>query len=255
MNTLKVLIIATLAFGSYVITNQMVVADEVSEAAMAAVKNKNRPEDDTFRDAQRKPAEVLSFYGIKPGMKVLDLYSSTGYYTVILSNLVGKNGEVIAHNTDRGKERFGDMLIEKYKSYSNVNLRFSDPTDQGLPDNSVDAAMLVLLYHHLHYNKDEGEVTPTRTKEILAEVNRVLKPGGILGVIEHEAVEGSNREDSANWHRTPAAIAIADMEAAGFKYEGSSSIHVNPEDDLMNNWNIAGMRGKTTRFVQKYTKK
>jgi predicted methyltransferase len=255
MNLFKKLLVATLTISSFFITSLPVVADDVSEAVIAALKNKNRPENDTYRDAQRKPDQVLSFYGIKAGMTVLDLYSSTGYYSVILSNLVGANGTVIAHNTDRGKERFGDILLERYKAFPNINLRFSDPTDQGVEDASVDAIMLVLLYHHLHYNKDEGEVTPKRTKAILAEAYRVLKPGGIIGIIEHEAAEGINREDSAKWHRTPAAAAIADFGDAGFTYVGSAPIHVNPDDDMKNNWNTAGLRGKTTRFVQKFTKK
>ena len=228
---------------------------ETSKEATAAVMNSNRPEADVARDGARKPAEVLSFYGVKPGMTVLDMFSSGGYYTAVLSNLVGEDGKVYAHNSANGKESRGEALAEKYKAFPNVELKWTAPAEQALADNSVDAVFIVLIYHHLHYSEADGEMTPASTKKLFAEVKRVLKPGGVFGVIEHTAAAGTTRAQSAKWHRAPAQTAIDDITAAGFEYVGEGGMHVNADDDLKNVWGESGLRGKTTRFVQKYVNK
>jgi predicted methyltransferase len=69
-----------------------------SSAVTAAVASPDRPEADRARDAARKPAEVLAFFGFAPGNKLLDLFAGGGYYTEILSHLVGPKGHVTAHN-------------------------------------------------------------------------------------------------------------------------------------------------------------
>ena len=83
----------------------------------------------------------------------------------------------------------------------------------------------------------------------------MLKPGGTFIVIEHVAVEGSTRADSANWHRTPPATAKADITGVGFEFVADApELFNNPDDDLMNRWFDTGLAGKTTTFVQKYRK-
>jgi predicted methyltransferase len=258
MKITNIIAATAIAASSFLLTIPSVSAHDghdITKEAKAAVANSNRPESEVARDGARKPAEVLSFYGVKPGMTVLDMFSSGGYYTAVISNLVGENGKVYAHNSPNGKDRRGEALAEKYKAFPNVELKWTAPAEQDLPDASVDAVFIVLIYHHLHYSEADGEMTPASTKTLLAEVKRVLKPGGVFGVIEHTAAAGSSRVESASWHRTPAQTAIDDITAAGFEYAGSASIHVNAEDDLKNYWRPAGLSGKTTRFVQKYIKK
>ena len=120
-------------------------------------------------------------------------------------------------------------------------------------DNSVDTVMLSYIYHHLHYAEDSGESFPAESAALIAEFARVLKPGGTFIVIEHVAAEGTSRAESASWHRTPPATAIADITGAGFELASEApDLYSNPDDDLMNVWFDTGLSGKTTTFVHKY---
>ncbi len=67
--------------------------ESINEAVAAALSNPNRPAEDAVKDEGRKPAEVLTFFNIKPGMTVLDLFSGGGYYTELLNSVVGKDGK------------------------------------------------------------------------------------------------------------------------------------------------------------------
>ena len=70
------------------------------------LQNPARPETDRARDADRKPAEVLQFLGVMPGMTVLDMFSGGGYYTKILSSVVGDSGRVVAHSNEAEWQKF-----------------------------------------------------------------------------------------------------------------------------------------------------
>ena len=80
-----------------------------------AVANSARPEADTLRDSNRKPAEVLEFFGIEPGMNVLDIFAGGGYYTEILSYLVGDDGKVTLYNNGgwNGFVNTGDRTLSE----------------------------------------------------------------------------------------------------------------------------------------------
>lgn len=232
-----------------------VMAGEIPSNILAGVDNQNRSENNRVRDGDRKPGEVLAFFGVEDGMTVVDISSSRGYFTEIISGAVGSDGDVRAHN--RAGERFEQgraALEEHYAPFGNITI---DAVETGKPlpyaDNSVDMVLLALIIHHLHYNEDSGEAIPPSSAETYADIKRVLKPGGVFAIIEHKAVEGSSRQDSAAWHRIPEEILKADITSAGFVFDGSADgIHFNPDDDLQNNWNDAGLRGKTTRLVHRY---
>ncbi len=109
------------------------------------------------------------------------------------------------------------------------------------------------LFHHMHYAENSGESFPESSADLFSEFYRILKPGGIVIVIEHAAADGSSRAQSAAWHRTPPETAKADITGIGFEFAGDApEIYYNPDDDLMNSWGQAGLRGNTTSFVQKF---
>ncbi len=230
-------------------------AAEIPANIKAGVDNPNRTEANRERDADRKPAEVLAFFGVEKGMTVVDLASGGGYFTEIISGAVGPTGQVRAQN--RAGERFEQRraaLEEQFAPFGNITI---DVTEAGsaLPyeDNSVDMVLLSLIIHHLHYNAESGETMPESSAAIYADVRRVLKPGGVFAVIEHKAPDGATREQSAAWHRIPEDIMVADVTSAGFVLDGSNDeIHNNPDDDLQNVWFDTGLRGKTTRLVHRY---
>ena len=231
----------------------VVVADHHGDPVKAAVSNSYRNPDNVARDGERKAGDVLRFYGVKSGDRVLDLFSGGGYFAEVFSGVVGGDGKVFAHQRPGARfDRIKDKLTEHYKNFDNIELVVGAANKIDLPDDSVDFVMLSLLIHHLHFSPDTPDELPTDTKAIFAEIQRVLKPGGTFAVIEHAAIKGASRKDSNDWHRIDPGMAISDLTSVGFRYVGSSDIHTNPDDKMMSAWGPAGMRGKTTRLVQKY---
>ena len=139
-----------------------------------------RPANERALDAIRKPEEMLKFYGVKPGDKVADLMASRGYYTAILSQVVGEKGVVYSANPtvrEETRERFKNPL------YANVKLLEGDMGTVALPsDGSLDFVLINLDYHEV----DQAD-RPAMNKRVFA----ALKPGGVYGVVDHVAQDGS----------------------------------------------------------------
>jgi len=231
-------------------------AGDIAANIKTAIDNPNRAEDNRARDGDRKPAQVLAFFGVEEGMTVVDIASGGGYFTEIISGIVGPEGSVRAHN--RAGDRFEEgreALEAKYAPFGNITIDAVE-TGSALPyeDNSVDIVLLSLIIHHLHFDEETGDAMPASSADIYADVKRVLKPGGVFAVIEHTAAPGSTRAQSADWHRIPEDIAKADVTSAGFEFDGAAEIHTNPDDDLQNTWFDVDLRGKTTRLVHRYVK-
>lgn len=221
----------------------------------AAIANPLRPESDRERDEGRKPAEVLAFFGVEPGMRVVDLHAGGGYFTRLFADIVGPEGGVVSHNSPRRvPEKDRPAREAAFEGYDNIEFAYADPKDLDMADGSVDFVFLGLVYHHWHYGEDTGEELPPASVERLANVYRMLKPGGVFGVIEHKAADDASRADSAAIHRVPPAIAEADITGAGFVLEGTSDIHTYPEDDVTLFWRENTPRGRTNRFVHFYRK-
>lgn len=222
-----------------------------------SIENSNRIDANRERDEARRPAEVLDFISLGSGDIVLDYGSGGGYWAELFSSNVGDDGKIYAHQ--QAGERFEsrkEALTAQFAPFGNVELL---PLDSGTPlpleDNSVDAVMLSYIYHHLHYAEDSVEDFPASSAALLSEFSRVLRPGGTFVVIEHVAIDGSTRAESAGWHRTPPDTAKADITGVGFEFaDEAPDIFKNPDDDLMNVWYETGLSGKTTTFVHKYRK-
>lgn len=212
-----------------------------------------RPEADKARDAGRKPAEVLNFLGVEPGMTVIDLIAAAGYYTEVLSKAVGPSGKVYMQNSpasltgERG-QRTEAAIAERLANnrLRNVERLNRDANDLGLPDNSVDAAVIALEFHELYLQDN-----PNAAAEFLAEMRRVLKPGGVLGIIEHA---GHPVYDPGPLHRALESRVVADAQAAGFFVSASSPILENPDEDRSLMVFDGSIRGATDRFVLRVIK-
>ena len=232
----------------------MAEADALAEIYMAAIANPARPEADRERDEGRKPADVLAFYGIEPGIAVVDLHAGGGYFTRLFSIAVGPGGSVVAHNSTRVPEADRPEREAAFADYGNIEFVYADPSELEIADGSVDVVFLGLVYHHWHYTEDSGEELPPLGVERITNVYRMLKPGGVFGVIEHLAATDATRAASAAIHRVPAAIAEADITAAGFVLEATSDMHTYAEDDITLYWRENTERGKTNRLVHLYRK-
>ena len=233
-------------------------------AALAVVDDPLRPDEDRARDVNRKPGEVLGFFGISDGMRVVDLQAGRGYYTELLSALVGPAGSVIAQNNDFVVSRFADGPMNERiariaeAGRKNITRLDAELDAMELPE-GLDAAIFVRFYHDLFWlPTPDGGLTDRA--EFLRRVFDALAPGGNFGVIDHHAEAGSGDRDAVDpregLHRIDAELVMAEILAAGFLLEAESDLLSNPGDTR--DWNIfaddAANRDKTDRFVWRFVK-
>jgi len=221
-----------------------------------AVTHPNRRAADYDRDAGRKPAEVLAFFGIEPGMTVLDMFSGGGYYSELLSYVVGPDGRVVSHSNAAYLNFVGDEFNERHADgrLANVEVLMAENNELELPAGAFDAVMLILSYHDIFYADPDNSWPKIDGPKLLAEIYKGMKPGAILGIIDHYAEAGSPRETGNSVHRIDPGIVISELEIAGFVLEGKSNILRNMDDDYSKSVFDPELRGKTDRFVLRFRK-
>ena len=213
----------------------------------AALAGGDRAEADKARDAGRRPAEVVNFLGIGEGMTVLDIIAASGYYTEVLSVAVGDQGKVYAQNSDfvlKMREGANEKAITARLAgnrLSNVERLNREMGDLGLEAGSIDAAVTALNFHDI-VNGRGAEATAG----FLASVKTVLKPGGVLGIIDHD---GNPENDNKELHRMPEADAVKAATDAGFELVSKGEMLRNSKDDRTQGVFAEGLRGHTDRFV------
>ncbi len=223
-----------------------------SAADLAAVADKGRPEADTKRDADRKPAEMLEFAGVKPGMVVGDFLPGGGYFTRIFAKAVGPKGKVLAITNPPPANATTPppiIAIAADPQYGNITLVSTGIGTFKLPE-QVDVMWTSQNYHDLYLTRFNLDV-PAVTKEIY----NAVKPGGVFIVLDHRAADGAPVVETANTlHRIDPASVRKTVEAAGFKYEGESRVLANPADDHTKGVFDASLRGHTDQFIYKFRK-
>ena len=238
------------------------VADAAPDAApamsvyAAAVAHESRTTADRERDANRKPDEVLAFFGIEPGMDVLDMFSGGGYYTEIVSRIVGGEGSVHAHSNSAYAEFVGEEAASRYADdrLPNVEFLMAENNELDLSAESFDTILMVLAYHDIYFVAPNDGWPRIDGPKLIAEFYEGLRPGGILGVVDHVAAAGSERETGNTLHRIDPEIVIAELEAAGFVLEDESDVLRNMDDDHSLSMAAPEIRGRTDRFVLRFRK-
>ena len=228
--------------------------EPASSVYAAALDNPLRPGDDKTRDASRKPAEVLEFVGIKPGMTVIDMYAGGGWYSEMIAHVVGPKGRVYAHSNEAYKNFVGDALEDRFADgrVPQVTILMAENNQLSLEENSLDAVMLGLSFHDMYHEDVENDWPLLDGVAFLAELKKGLKPGGIVGIIDHRAAAGAPPETGDSLHRIDPALVVANMEAAGFVLEAESDLLANPDDDLTMIVFAPEIRGKTDRFIMRF---
>lgn len=201
------------------------------QALERALLAPGRDVSDRIRDSQRKPVETLEFLQLQPGMVVLDLYAAGGYFTYVLAKAVGPEGVVYAQNSpsglnleeDRGERTRSDALDARIRAGQLDNVRRLERpiSDLGLAAGSVDFVLISQILHD-YFNSN-----PQRAITMLRNIYTVLKPFGIVGVIDHEGLVG---QDNRRLHRLPKEAAIQVVEEAGFVLEAQSTLLHNSKD-------------------------
>jgi predicted methyltransferase len=225
-------------------------------AIAEALASPDRLASDRARDALRRPDQVLAFFGIAPGMNVLDLFSGGGYYTEIVSGVVGPTGHVVAHNNAAYLDFAAEELGKRFSGQrlANVTRLASEASDLQLPEASFDAALAILTWHDFYY-VDQGWPAidePALTAKLCA----ALKPGAVLGVVDHVADAGADvRLTSQNLHRIDPQRIKADLADSCFEFDGEINVLRNPADDHSKPMFDPEVRGRTDRVVYRFRRK
>jgi predicted methyltransferase len=227
-------------------------AAQIPQTITDAIDSPERPAADKALDAGRKPDQIMAFYGIKPGMKVADVFAGGGYMTELFSRIVGSSGKVYSQNGSFPEKfkKIGDAWNERLKEPALKNVvAVSKPFDA--PDLlPVAAGSLDVVIIHLNYHDMVG--FKLNRENVNAAVFKALKPGGIYGIVDHSAKSGTGDTETTTLHRIDEDFLIKDVEKAGFKLTGASAALRHPEDDRT--WNVFKHRGETDRFMLKFVK-
>ncbi len=239
--------LGTLLLAAVVGLSGMVTADELTaneKEKLAAVLDA-QPDSVKARYEFRHPMETLAFLGIKPGMTVADTLAGS-YYSNILLPYLGDNGKLIgvSYALDHRALDYGDNAerMERFRNWPATYIeeatdwRGDGKTAVGaflfgaMPEDvkgTVDAFLLFRAMHHL--NKYEDRIG-TRSKAF-AEIYAALKPGGIVGIVQHRAPADADEEWAKGFNGyIKQAPLIENMRAAGFEFLGASEINANPKD-------------------------
>jgi predicted methyltransferase len=260
-------------------------SDAIPAYIAAAVSNPNRSATDRERDANRKPAEVIAFAGIKPGDKVADFMPGRGYFTTIFCKAVGDAGHVYAISVPPepppGSPPVTTSAADKpaappySQACANITISslhttnfpapelHSSSDDPGwvyeywtshLPAESftapepLDVIWTSENYHDLH-NKGFGSPDMLLVDQALL---KALKPGGILMIEDHAAAAGSGARDTQTLHRIDPELVKQEVIAAGFEFVGESTVLHHADDP--HTAKAHEMHDQTDRFLLKFRK-
>jgi predicted methyltransferase len=248
------LAIALFAASTFVLASCAQAPDAPTRSAIAAaVASPDRPAADVQRDAARKPAELLSFAGIKPGDRVADLIPGGGYFTRLFSNAVGPTGHVYAVVPAEilklaPKSLDSARAIPTGTAFTNVSVISAPLAALAIPE-VLDVAWTSDNYHDVY-----GFVGPDAAAQMDAAVYKALKPGGIFIVVDHVAKTGTSDASAHTLHRIDPETVKQQALAAGFKLEAESSVLRNPQDTHDMAVFAPAIRGHTDQFVLKFRK-
>lgn len=224
-------------------------AQKVSAAVTKALADPARA-DQQGDDARRKAADVVAFSGLKPGNVVVDYLPGAGYWTRIFTGVVGAKGHVYAIWPAAGAKYAEKALPAlQARGFANVTAEVQ-ATNLPTSPQPVDVFWTAQNYHDIP-NNGAGEPA---LRAFDAAVFRMLKRGGTYIVIDHADAAGTGMSGTETRHRIDPAAVKAQVQAAGFKFVGESTVLRNPADDHSKVVFDPEIRGKTDQFVYKFRK-
>ena len=236
-------------------------APKVHPAIQAAIDSPDRPEADRKRDEGRRPGITLEFFGVRPGQTVIEYVATGGVTAELLARTVGPKGKVYMQNSPVWLDGAGataeTQITERLANNRLPNVVRLDkaPQDLGLPPNSVDGAVMNLVFHDMFWMaKDPAKDVPA----ILANLYKTLKPGGWVGIVDHAAPVGTGSTmavERRGQHRIDEEFAKRLFLDAGFKLDQESKLLRNPDDDHQKPFYAPEWREKfTDRFAFRFVK-
>ena len=212
---------------------------------------------DVQRDLGSRPNEVLDFFDPQPGWRIIDLFAGDGYYSELLHQRVGPRGRIYLHNSQATQPN-PRLLRQRLQPTSQgpsrlprVEVLVQDVDQIALPHGELDMVLIARVYHDAYFRGPGWSVGPDA---LLTAAHRLLKPGGVLAVIDHLAPPGSGTAYVQAKHRIDEEFALADITRRGFRWEASSHVLKDFDDDLEAPVFDPRIRGQTKRFVMRFIK-
>ena len=212
--------------------------NQSSDAASAhwinAVDLSHRSQVDQARDQYRHPRQTLAFFELQPSDRVVEIWPGGGWYTQILAPLLKRDGQLIAAHWphDSGvdffrtmRQRFDQTFLAQPQRYGNIRITQLEPPShtQLAADNSVDKVFTFRNVHNWMRNQQQ--------QTVFNAAFAALKPGGILGVVEHRAPEDFSLQQMINSGYVSEAYVKQLAASAGFEFVAASEVNANPADD------------------------
>jgi len=222
----------------------------------AMVASSERDADNVKLDESRKPAQLLSFFGLRKGMNVIDMFGGNRYWSEIIAPAVGPTGKVVIFEpTQFYKGETPAKLAAFVASHPNVSVAVSPFEAPKLPRNFADFVLINLDYHDVYWQNEKYGIPKMDPAAFLRALHGSVKHGGIVGIVDHAAnAGGDTRAVVDKLHRIDPEVVKRDFRRAGFVLVGSSSMLRNPDDDHSLLVFDPKIRGKTDRFVLKFKK-
>src|SRR5690606_9969578 len=204
-----------------------------SQDLAAVLAGEHRSAANRTRDRHRHPKETLEFFGLRPDMTVVEVWPGTGWYTEILAPVLRERGKLYAAQMDPTAGEYVRNVVEPYRTklsarpdlYDRVTITTLSPTGNEpiAPPGSAD---LVVTFRNLHNWMMFGW-----ERQALAAMHAALKPGGILGIVEHRGDPAVPQDPKALSGYVNEDFAIELIESVGFKLVGRSDVNANPKDE------------------------
>lgn len=235
--------------GMFIVSTQVLAADVAATRAKIEqnMQGPNRSEADLASDANRKPAEVLEFFGLQDNMKVLEISPAAGYWTKFLGpTLCSGGGELVVSVGINDAFRNDVMTLPGLECVSAIN---DSIALNNIPPFQFESGNFDMVVTFWNLHNPNAEMRANLNKAIFD----ALKPGGIYGAEDHTRRHNQPTSREVGRRLDPVLV-IKEMIDVGFEFVDFSDVHYHPEEDLTKEVGTAGVRGNTDRFVLKFRK-
>ena len=227
---------------------------DMNKVIAQAVADPARPAGYKAADPLRKPAETLAFAGVRPGMTVGEFYPAGGYFTRMLSDVMGPEGHIYAIENAGWNDSVKDdqkMLAEG--KWKNVSLDVQPFGTVNFPK-PLDIAWVTQNYHDLKIDKYGPGGRAVDTVAFDKAVYNALKPGGVFFILDHQGAANLSEADIAKMHRINRDVVVREVTSAGFKLAGEGTFLRRPGDDHSKPIFDPSIRGHTDQYALKFVK-